>query len=123
MSLLLLLSPPDLRTVWINTTASDTGREEHPWVSWSDTSITLDAIDKQGLTGTTFYCKVRTAAGLESGWFGPFDINAAAGTNGYIKVWTGSAWVAKPLKVWDGSAWNIKPVKHWNGSWTLSNGS
>jgi hypothetical protein len=48
---------------------------------------------------------------------------APPATDGYVKVWNGSAWVAKPLKVWDGSAWNIKPVKHWNGSWQLSNGA
>ena len=28
-----------------------------------------------------------------------------AGTGGSIKVWTGSAWVTKPVKVWNGSAW------------------
>jgi len=33
-----------------------------------------------------------------------------------VKVWTGSAWVTKPVKVWTGSAWTPKPVKHWNGS-------
>lgn len=37
-------------------------------------------------------------------------------TTGQIKVWNGSAWVAKPVKVWNGSAWVIKPVKYWNGS-------
>lgn len=35
---------------------------------------------------------------------------------GRMKVWTGSAWVAKPVKVWSGSAWVEKPVKFWNGS-------
>lgn len=32
------------------------------------------------------------------------------------KVWTGSAWAAKPVKVWSGSAWVAKPSKIWNGS-------
>jgi hypothetical protein len=32
------------------------------------------------------------------------------------KVWSGSAWVEKPVKVWSGSAWVTKPVKIWNGS-------
>jgi hypothetical protein len=41
---------------------------------------------------------------------------APAGTTGRIKVWNGSAWVAKPVKVWNGSAWVVKPVKRWNGS-------
>lgn len=40
---------------------------------------------------------------------------------GKMKVWTGSAWVAKPVKVWNGSAWVEKPLKYWNGSaWVLS---
>ena len=39
---------------------------------------------------------------------------------GYIKYWTGSAWVEKPVKFWNGSAWVQKPVKFWNGSaWVL----
>ena len=42
-------------------------------------------------------------------------------TGGLMKVWTGSAWVEKPVKVWTGSAWVTKPVKFWNGSsWVLS---
>ncbi|MFE5853208.1 hypothetical protein ACFQ61_08300 [Streptomyces sp. NPDC056500] len=32
------------------------------------------------------------------------------------KVWTGSAWVAKPVKVWTGSAWVAKPVRSWSGT-------
>jgi len=35
---------------------------------------------------------------------------------GLIKVWTGSAWVLKPLKVWNGTAWVTKPIKIWNGT-------
>jgi hypothetical protein len=35
---------------------------------------------------------------------------------GNIKVWNGTAWVAKPVKVWNGSAWVAKPVKRWNGT-------
>ena len=35
---------------------------------------------------------------------------------GNIKVWNGSAWVAKPVKFWNGSAWITKPMKRWNGS-------
>lgn len=35
---------------------------------------------------------------------------------GNIKVWTGSAFEAKPVKVWTGSAWEIKPLKRWTGS-------
>ncbi|MEW1922262.1 hypothetical protein [Streptomyces sp. NPDC088360] len=32
------------------------------------------------------------------------------------KVWTGSAWVQKPVKVWSGTAWVAKPVKNWSGT-------
>jgi hypothetical protein len=42
--------------------------------------------------------------------------DAPPGNTGQIKVWTGAAWVAKPVKVWNGSTWEIKPVKYWNGS-------
>jgi hypothetical protein len=43
-------------------------------------------------------------------------VDAGGGTTGRVKVWTGSAWEAKPVKVWTGSAWEAKPMKHWNGS-------
>jgi hypothetical protein len=35
---------------------------------------------------------------------------------GNVKVWNGSAWVAKPVKIWNGSAWVTRPAKRWNGS-------
>ena len=44
-----------------------------------------------------------------------------APAGGDLKIWTGSAWVTKPVKVWSGSAWAAKPVKFWNGSaWVLA---
>lgn len=40
---------------------------------------------------------------------------------GQFKVWTGAAWVLKPVKVWIGSSWAQKPVKRWNGAaWVLA---
>lgn len=48
--------------------------------------------------------------------FGSFTLALKAKSGGNIKVWNGSAWVAKPVKVWNGSAWVKKPVKRWNGS-------
>lgn len=36
-----------------------------------------------------------------------------APTFGYIKWWSGSAWILKPVKWWSGSAWVIKPLKFW----------
>lgn len=41
---------------------------------------------------------------------------ASGGTNGEIKVYNGSSFVAKPVKVWNGSAFVIKPLKYYNGS-------
>lgn len=67
----------DEGTVYINTSASDTGREVHPVVDWTDTSIELDAIDKQALSGSTFYFKVEHDDTSESDWFGPVTINEA----------------------------------------------
>jgi hypothetical protein len=43
-------------------------------------------------------------------------LRPAPSSGGNIKVWNGSAWVAKPVKVWNGSSWVAKPVKRWNGS-------
>jgi hypothetical protein len=37
-------------------------------------------------------------------------------SGGLIKVWTGPAWVLKPIKVWTGLAWIQKPLKRWTGS-------
>lgn len=34
----------------------------------------------------------------------------------YIKVWSGSAWVDKPLRYWNGVAWiTARPTRYWNG--------
>jgi hypothetical protein len=41
---------------------------------------------------------------------------AAPSSEGLISVWTGAAWVEKPVKVWNGSSWINKPLKRWNGS-------
>jgi hypothetical protein len=50
-----------------------------------------------------------------------FDDPLPPSGGGLIKVWTGSAWVEKPVKFWSGSAWVEKPVKFWSGSaWVLS---
>lgn len=45
-----------------------------------------------------------------------FDAPAPPSGGGQLKVWNGSAFVAKPVKVWNGSSWVTKPVKHWTGS-------
>lgn len=60
-------------------------------------------------------------------WFNPgaagdivrdefFGVPPAPIGAGLIKVWTGAAWVEKPVKYWTGSAWVTKPVKFWTGA-------
>jgi hypothetical protein len=47
-------------------------------------------------------------------FFGPqAPVETGPGT---VKVWTGTAWVAKPVKVWTGSAWLQVPLKRWTGT-------
>lgn len=43
---------------------------------------------------------------------------------GYLKIWSGAAWVYKPAKVWTGSSWVQKPVKFRTagGTWQTTNG-
>jgi hypothetical protein len=55
---------------------------------------------------------------LRDGGAGTFDISLSgdASTVGYIKVWSGAAWVKYPVKYWNGSSWIQKPLKYWNGS-------
>jgi hypothetical protein len=37
------------------------------------------------------------------------------------KVWSGTAWVEKPVKVHDGTSWKTRPVKIWDGSqWRIT---
>ena len=60
---------------------------------------------------------------LRDGGTGTFDVSLStpAGNTGQIKVWTGTAWVAKPVKVWTGTAWVTKPVKYYNGTtWVVT---
>lgn len=38
------------------------------------------------------------------------------GAGGLVKVWSGAAFVAKPVKVWTGAAWVQKPLKRWSGA-------
>jgi hypothetical protein len=83
-------------TVYINTSASDTGREVHPVVDWTDTSIELDDIDKQSLSGSTFYFKVEHDDTTESAWFGPETINEASVELVATPLVTGSPSLAAP---------------------------
>lgn len=48
------------------------------------------------------------------GWTANYSLEVV----GRPKVWTGSAFTAKPAKVWNGTSWVEKPMKVWNGlSW------
>ena len=49
-------------------------------------------------------------------WGAATVILRPAPSGGNAKIWTGSAWAAKPVKVWNGTAWVAKPLKVWNGS-------
>lgn len=53
---------------------------------------------------------------------GGADLLSNQNNLGYVKVWSGSTWIIKPVKFWNGSTWQIKPVKVWNGtSWQATN--
>jgi hypothetical protein len=40
---------------------------------------------------------------------------------GLLSVWSGSAWVLRPVLVWTGSTWAQKPAKRWSGTaWLLT---
>lgn len=40
---------------------------------------------------------------------------------GYIKLWSGTEWVKKPVKYWTGTEWIQKPLKYWTGTeWKLT---
>ena len=81
-----------------------TNNASYHWQSWAITGAT---------TGT--------AAPFGSNSESATDFLTGTGTGGNIKVWNGSAWVAKPAKYWNGSSWTVKPVKRWNGSaWILT---
>ena len=66
----------DLRAVYLNTSATDVGKQLHPYATWSNTSIELEALDKLGLIGSEFYVQVSNRYGSLSDWFGPFTIGA-----------------------------------------------
>ena len=46
----------------------------------------------------------------------PYGSAPSANVEGYVNVWTGSAWAPKPVKVWTGTEWVIKKAKFWNGT-------
>lgn len=61
---------------------------------------------------TASYDLLNASNALTTGFPGPPPPSAG----GNVKVWTGTAFTAKPVKVWTGSAWVVKPVKRWSGT-------
>ena len=55
-------------------------------------------------------------SGAASGWVTHQFPGDRCSAGGRVKVWTGAAWVEKPVKVWTGAAWVEKPVKVWTGA-------
>lgn len=59
--------------------------------------------------------RLRDGSGNLSGYTVDSKIFTVRHTS-YMKVWTGAAWVLKPLKRWNGSAWVGTKLKRWTGS-------
>jgi hypothetical protein len=87
-------------------------------------------------TGSAFQAFFGRGAAVNNPFTASYDllaVNTSAATGfpgspptyvpptGGLKVWTGSAWVIKPVKVWTGTAWVTKPVKRWTGSTWVTN--
>jgi hypothetical protein len=86
------------------------------FTTWAHTFTSAQLVHPNG--GFSTYIGSSAATG-DYALFDNFNLVAPLG--GTIKVWSGSAWVDKPVKVWTGAAWVQKPVKVWSGSaWVLS---
>lgn len=104
-----------------------TGGSDGGSLGWGSTGFTTDFNASEGgvghkilsATGVVTATPTWTSNLYASALLGVLKSAPAAGGN--IKVWNGSAWVAKPVKVWNGSAWVAKPMKRWNGSaWVVT---
>jgi hypothetical protein len=69
-----------------------------------------------GASGTRTISPNGTTSGNWQAWMFALKPDVSAAPSAGVNVWSGSAWVDKPVKVWSGSAWVTKPVKTWNGS-------
>lgn len=86
-------------------TTSTTGYFED--TSNSDTVLSTDEINVSlttGATGTSLALRNTAMIGTNS-----------SGTTGEIKVYSGAAFVAKPVKVYNGTSFVVKPLKVYNG--------
>lgn len=66
----------DLRAVYINTSPVEINKQVHPYLEWSDTSVSLAPLTKVGIEASEFYVQVSNKIGMLSNWFGPFTIGA-----------------------------------------------
>lgn len=62
----------DDRDVFVNSTASISGAVRQPWTDWGDTSVTLGALTKGGLTGPNMFIAARDTNGNLGNWY-PFQ--------------------------------------------------
>jgi hypothetical protein len=133
---LLYSADEDRPTAGATGTRSQTQAALNPWQAYlialkgggsgsgGVTTYTVNALPgTYTITGTT----VTTARGLMASGGSytltgrPVTLTGSVGVppqpvGGNMGVWTGSAWVDKPIRVWNGLAWVVKPVKVWNGS-------
>lgn len=88
--------------------------------TFNGTGLAGMAAGIQGKVVTATGTQTFNPTGTSSDWVLGYSIFTET-FGGNMKVWSGSAWVEKPIKVWNGSAWVRKPLKVWNGSaWVLS---
>lgn len=104
-----------LVTTFTNQAATFFGSTLPPTVSSIRTTVREENfLDRGQLSAGTFTLlsnsnEAYTASAIS---LGP----AIGGTAGYINVWNGTSWVAKPVLYWNGTGWIIKPVKYYNGA-------
>ncbi|MCA3574828.1 MAG: hypothetical protein IOC86_13015 [Aestuariivirga sp.] len=80
------------------------------------------AIPSAGAENPAAFTNVANPSGQDIYGCTTLALRPAAGAGGNIKVWNGSAWVARPVKVWNGTNWVTKPAKRWTGTaWVTTN--
>ena len=101
--------------------------------SWTSKSPRIYQVVSVALTGLAFgsyHWQSWASTGVATSSTVPFGGNSesvadfiiASATNGQMKTYNGTSWVAKPVKMYNGSAWVVKPAKVWNGSaWARTN--
>lgn len=103
------------------------------WVNKAPSIYQVMSVAATALSlGASYHWQSWTTSGTDSSVPQSFGGNAESAADfilggnvgGYIKAWSGVAFVSKPIKVWDGASWVMKPLKRWNGSeWVLTPGA